>query len=232
MLRLIDGEDAERRGACRSEVPRRDWDSISAKSTFCGWNPWTDLPRALLRQVRRCISRTSTSLTPPAWTNLDAITASDLLGREGASAAAKRLHRRRWVGAPRRVARGHSEASWSAAVSHSRCFASIGGNSLLPDTFAAKLGERVRLGSPGQRDPIWRLWRNRAVFRVRQDPKTMDADYLVCAMSAVMLRQIPVTPAWPEAKRWAIENMPDDSATRPVLPIAGRKFWREEKRSA
>ena len=56
----------------------------------------------------------------------------------------------------------------------------------------------------------------------------MDADYLVCAMSAVMLRQIPVTPAWPEAKRWAIENMPYYSATRPVLQ-SRTKFWREEK---
>ena len=59
-------------------------------------------------------------------------------------------------------------------------------------------------------------------------PKTMDGDYLVCAMSAVMLRQIPVTPAWPEAKRWAIENMPYYSATRPVLQ-SRTKFWREEK---
>ena len=57
-------------------------------------------------------------------------------------------------------------------------------------------------------------------------PKRMDADYLVCAMSAVMLRQIPVTPAWPEAKRWAIENMPYYSATRPVLQ-SRTKFWRE-----
>ena len=39
-------------------------------------------------------------------------------------------------------------------------------------------------------------------------PATLDADYLVCAMSARMLRLVPVTPAFPPEKAFAIANVP------------------------
>jgi monoamine oxidase len=43
-----------------------------------------------------------------------------------------------------------------------------------------------------------------------------------------MLRQIPITPAFPEGKRWAIANVPYYSATRPVFQ-SRTKFWRDQK---
>ena len=69
--------------------------------------------------------------------------------------------------------------------------------------------------------------------RYRQSGKEsrLEADYLVCCMSAVMLRQIPVAPAWPAEKRWAIENMPYYTATRPVFQ-ARTKFWKEDGTTA
>ena len=106
-------------------------------------------------------------------------------------------------------------------------FRLVGGNSLLPETFAAKLGERVRLGSPVK---AIRYGGSGVTVEYSEfgKPKTMDGDYLVCAMSAVMLSQIPVTPAWPEAKRWAIENVP--TVRRPAPCSQSRtKFWREER---
>jgi monoamine oxidase len=45
-----------------------------------------------------------------------------------------------------------------------------------------------------------------------------------------MLRQIPVTPAFDERKRWAIANMPYYSATRPIF-LSRTKFWREQNAS-
>jgi monoamine oxidase len=58
----------------------------------------------------------------------------------------------------------------------------------------------------------------------------MEAGYLVCCMSAVMLRQIPITPALPEAKRWAVANVPYYSAMRPIF-LSSTKFWRDQKQS-
>jgi monoamine oxidase len=46
-------------------------------------------------------------------------------------------------------------------------------------------------------------------------------------MSAVMLRQIPITPAFDERKRWAIANVPYYSATRPIF-LSRTKFWRDQ----
>ena len=57
--------------------------------------------------------------------------------------------------------------------------------------------------------------------------KQISGDYLVCCMSAVMLRRIPITPALPDKYRWAIGNVPYYSATRPVLQ-SRTKFWRDK----
>jgi monoamine oxidase len=98
---------------------------------------------------------------------------------------------------------------------------------VLPETFAKKLGERVRLGSP-----VTAIQHGDSgvtvAYREFGKQKQIAGDYLVCCMSAVMLRRIPITPALPEAKRWAIENCPYYTATRPVFQ-SRTKFWREEK---
>lgn len=104
-------------------------------------------------------------------------------------------------------------------------FRLIGGNSLLPEEFAKRLGDRVKLDSPvaaihhGSKGIT-------CEYGPATDRKKIEGDYFVCAMSALMLRQIPIVPALPEAKRWAIGNMPYYSATRPIL-VARNKFWRE-----
>ncbi len=107
----------------------------------------------------------------------------------------------------------------------SQVFRLIGGNSLLPETFAKRLGDRLKLNSP-----VTAIHHGQMGVTVEYgsgaSPNKISADYLVCAMSAIMLRQIPVTPAFPEPKRWAIAAVPYYSATRPIL-ISRTKFWRE-----
>ncbi len=104
-------------------------------------------------------------------------------------------------------------------------FRLIGGNSLLPETFAKQLGDRVKLDSP-----VAAIHHGPNGITCEYGPtssrKKIEGDYFVCAMSAVMLRQIPITPTLPEAKRWAIANVPYYSATRPIF-VARTKFWRE-----
>ncbi|MBV8571601.1 MAG: FAD-dependent oxidoreductase [Acidobacteriaceae bacterium] len=156
---------------------------------------------------------------------LDGITLSQLLQQDGASPAGIRF------------AGGNGsalQAVWHAAILKRRgvplwptqVFRLIGGNSLLPETFAQKLGDRVQLGCP-----ITSIRHGdtgvTVEYREFRGKKEISADYLVCCMSAVMLRQIPITPALPEAKQWAIRSVPYYSATRPVLQ-SRTKFWREQ----
>jgi monoamine oxidase len=159
---------------------------------------------------------------------LDQISLNDLLRREGASDAFIR----------HAGSRGSAlQAVWHAGILKRRgvpawptqVFRLIGGNSLLPETFAKHLGGRVKLDSPVR--SIHHS--NKGVSVEYGEPgstKSIDAEYLVCCMSAVMLRQIPVTPAFNERKHWAIASMPYYSATRPIF-LSRTKFWHEQKTS-
>ena len=99
----------------------------------------------------------------------------------------------------------------------------VGGNQKLPDAFAERLGTRVKLNSP-----VTAIEHSPGGVKVTckgpNGTATYEGDYLVCAMSAWMLRQIPVTPAFPEAKAFAIGNVPYYSNTR-LLFQSKSKFW-------
>ena len=157
--------------------------------------------------------------------NLDNMTLTKLLEKDGASSAGIRF------------AGGESSALhevWHTAILKRRgvplwptqVFRLIGGNSRLPETFAAKLGDRVKLGCPVT---SIRYSESGVTVQYREfrESKQISADYLVCCMSAVMLRQIPITPALPDNKRWAVESVPYYSATRPVFQ-SRTKFWRDQ----
>lgn len=156
---------------------------------------------------------------------LDEISLSDLLRREGASDAFVR-----------RAGSGGSalQAVWHAGILERRgvpawptqVFRLIGGNSLLPETFANRLGDRVKLNSPlkGIRHSATGI---SVEYGERGSTNNIEAEYLVCCMSAVMLRKIPVTPAFDERKHWAIANMPYYSATRPIF-LSRTRFWQEQ----
>lgn len=155
----------------------------------------------------------------------DEISVNKLLERDGASDAFIRHF----------GGRGSAlQTVWHNGILHKRgvplwptqVFRLIGGNSLLPETFAKHLGERVKTSSPVT--AIRHSSEGVTVeYRDGNSKKSMEAGYLVCCMSAVMLRQIPVTPAWDERKQWAVSNVPYYSATRPIF-IARSKFWREQ----
>jgi monoamine oxidase len=107
-----------------------------------------------------------------------------------------------------------------------KVFRLIGGNQTLTDTFAQKLGERIRL-----RSPVTAIEHGESGVRItcRSGDETvrLDADYLVCAMSARMLRLLPVTPALPAAKSYAITNVPYYHDTRVIFQTRSR-FWERD----
>ena len=152
--------------------------------------------------------------------SLDGMTARDLFRRDGASAAALAF-----IGGSGSAL----QAVWHAAIlkrrgvplSPPKVYRLIGGNQTLPDTFTRRLGTRVRLDCPvtgiehGESGV-------RVAFKDRGKPATLDADYLVCAMSARMLRLLPVTPAFPPEKAYAIANVPYYHDTRVIFQTRSR----------
>jgi len=160
----------------------------------------------------------------------------DLLAQDGASEAALRF-----IGGRRATPEKPATASdasalfrlWQAAVMKLRgiptfnrnTFHLKGGNQLLPDTFAAKLGDRVR--------------KNCAVTAIEHDPtgvrvlfsenggapQLFGADYLVVCLSPLLLTGIKVTPEWPEEKAYAISHVQIGMQSR-VLLQAKTRFWK------
>jgi monoamine oxidase len=158
--------------------------------------------------------------------HLDRVTFADVLKKDGASAAAID-----YIGSSGSAL----HAIWHAAILKKRgvplappmVYRLKGGNQALPDTFAQKLGHRIHLGAP-----VAAIERGETGVRVRYREfgreATMEGDYLVCCMNAYILRQIPVTPPWPEEKAYAIRTVAYDMYSRVVFQSRS-PFWEKDK---
>lgn len=157
---------------------------------------------------------------------LDRLSLTELFRRDGASAGALSF-----------IGGGGSalQAVWHAAILKlrgvplfpPRVYRLVGGNQTLPDTFASRLGSRVRL-----RAPVTKIDHGgtgvRVTCRENGSTTTHEGDFLVCAMSAVMLRAIPVSPAWPADKAFAIHNVPYYFDSRVIFQSRSR-FWSRDR---
>ncbi len=195
---------------------------------FLAENAWWNLPMLYYRPY---VEKFKDEYKPyeAGLNHLDQTTVGDLLRRDGASDQAIRII-------------GDTNASalhviWHAAILNLRgvplfptdVYHLKGGNQLMTDTFASKLGGRVRLNSPltgiehGEKGV-------RVTYRESGQEKKMEGDFLVCCMSAVMLRLIPVKPAWPESKAFAMNQVPYYSVARLVFQTK-TPFWEDEGHS-
>jgi monoamine oxidase len=191
---------------------------------FLSKNPWWDLASLYLKPY---LDSFADEYRPfdAGLDRLDQMTFGDLLKKDGASAAA--LQHLGWGGSA-------LHQVWHAAILKKRgvplsppvVYRLKGGNQMLPDAFAARLGERVHLGAP-----VTGIERGETGVRVRYreagHEKNMDADYLVCCMNAIVLRQIPITPAWPESKNYAINHVAYDMYSRVVFQSRSA-FWEKD----
>jgi monoamine oxidase len=156
---------------------------------------------------------------------LDALSTTELFKKDGASAGALGF-----IGG-----RGSAlQAVWHAAILKLRgvplwppkVYRLVGGNQTLTDAFAKRLGDRVRLESP-----VTRIEHGasgvRVSYRERGETRRLEADHLVSAISAVMLRAIPVSPAWPVAKAFALGNVPYYFDSRVIFQTRS-KFWAKD----
>jgi monoamine oxidase len=156
---------------------------------------------------------------------LDYISLNELLRRDGASAAA--------------IDEIGSDSSalhviWKRRIIEMRgipeepkiFFRVKGGNQGLPDAIAKRLGQRVRTNVPVT--AIRRGASGVAVtIRTPDKLEQVEGDYLVCAMNAVMLSRIAVSPPWPAAKQFAIAHMPYTVESRPIFQ-SRTKFWKRD----
>ncbi|MDZ4286907.1 MAG: NAD(P)/FAD-dependent oxidoreductase [Prosthecobacter sp.] len=160
----------------------------------------------------------------------------DILAKDGASEAALRF-----IGGgrskPGEKVKATSDSSalyrvWQAAIPRMRglpafkkeVFHLKGGNQLLPDTFASKLGDRVRkncVASAIEHDEAGA----KVTFTQEGKEQTLSADYVVMCVSPLVMPAIKMTPAWPEAKAFALSHTPMGMQSR-VLLQCRTPFWK------
>jgi hypothetical protein len=103
----------------------------------------------------------------------------------------------------------------------------IRGNQPLVDALPATLDERLRLGCP-----VTEIEHSTAGVRITYrdggQAKIEQAEHFATAMPLATLRQIPVKPEWPDAKRYVIENIPHSSHCRVIFQTRSR-FWQANK---
>jgi monoamine oxidase len=156
---------------------------------------------------------------------LDQISSSELFRKDGASPAALNF-----IGGSGSAL----QAVWHAAILKLRGVPLfppklnrlIGGNQKLTDAFAERLGTRIRL-----RSPVANIEHGDTGVRITcgtgADTTKLEGDYLVCAMSARMLRLVPIAPALPAAKADAIASVPYYHDTRVIFQTRTR-FWERD----
>jgi monoamine oxidase len=157
--------------------------------------------------------------------DLDRLTTTAFFTREGASPSALEF-----IGGSGSAL----QSVWHAAILRIRrvplfppkVYRLKGGNQVLTDTLAAKLGSRVRLDCP-----LTSIEHGATGVRVvcgkGGTRERLECDALVSAMSAVMLRSLAITPDWPAAKAYALHNVPYYFDSRVILQSRTR-FWQQD----
>ena len=233
MLRRIDGKWYDE-GQLQDPKVLRSLGFNDREVAFIAAHGWTELP---LLYFGPYVEKIGDEYQPfgNGLDPLDEITAGELLAKDGASDAAIRFNGLR-RGDGSQAARNSDVSAlfriWQSAIIKRRglpvfkreVYRLKGGNQLMTDAFAARLGDRLRLGCP-----ITAIERGDSAVTVRfqefGEAKAMEAEYLVSCIPLAILKRIPVTPAWPESKSFVINNVVYGSQARVVLQ-SRTKFWK------
>ena len=113
-------------------------------------------------------------------------------------------------------------------LAQGKMFRFEGGNDRLPALLAAELGERVRLNTEllavSQRGGSVR-----ASLRNGRTRSQLQANYVVLALPASLLRRVPISPALPAQQHEAITSLGYGRGTRTLLQF-NQRFWRSASR--
>ncbi len=102
-------------------------------------------------------------------------------------------------------------------------FSIEGGNDLLPYAFAKRLGERLYYGAA-----VFRIEQqtNEVIVHYQQvgERKTVQGDYVVCAIPFSILRNLEIRPLFSEGKMRAIRELSHTSLARTYIQCR-KRFW-------
>jgi monoamine oxidase len=194
---------------------------------FLSSKPWYELQNMYLDKYVKEIK----DIEHPLGTGhdeWDKIPVSDLYKKEGASEAALRYLGGNDVSALFTVWRIATTRSRGIPPSHGDTFRLKGGNQELPNAFARKLGDRVKLSHQ-----ITAIRRDDAGVAVSyraygyDEEKELTADYLVNCIPLPVFRKIPVTPALSPEKQYVVDNLKYSSHPFYVFEAA-TKFWLDD----
>jgi monoamine oxidase len=192
---------------------------------FLSENPWPELQTLY---VKPYLDKFTDEYQPfgVGYDELDKIPMSDIYKKDGASKAAQGFL-------------GGTETSalyglWTAGIRQlngipvlrTDLYRLKGGNQMLPNAFAKKLGNRVWLDSPvvsiknGDTGVT-------VTYKRFGEQKEMSADYFVSCINLPAFSKIPVEPEMPPEKKYIFENFRYDSYQRHVFQ-ASSKFWLED----
>ncbi|MEO5984588.1 MAG: FAD-dependent oxidoreductase [Ferruginibacter sp.] len=187
-------------------------------------NPWWDLESLY---VKPYLNKFTDEYQPfnVGYDEFDKIPFSNIFKKEGASKAALNF-----------LGGNNSSALfelWKDAILHLRgvpllpeVFRLKGGNQMLPNAFAKRLGDRVLLGSPIS--SIKHGDTGVAVtYKRYKEEKTVSADYFVNCIPLPAFKNISTEPAMPPEKQYIFDNIAYDSYQRFVFQ-ASSKFWIED----
>jgi len=195
---------------------------------FLSDNPWWDLKSLYTKPY---LDKFTNEYHPfgVGYDELDKIPMSSIYKKDGASNFALGL-----------LNGNHSSALfelWMSAILHLRgvpefppeVFRLKGGNQMLPNSFAKKLGGRVWLNCP-----ITSIIHNDSgvtiKYKQHNEEKEISGDYFVNCIPLTKFRNIPIQPALTPEKKYICDNVTYDSYQRFVFQ-ASSKFWLEDNLS-
>ena len=167
---------------------------------------------------------------PPSLRKYDRMSLAEFLKYRGASPAAVTLLS---LGLPDTLGEGANavsalnwlrEAAPRAAVKNVNFIR--GGSDTFPRAFAARLGDRIRYGSPVSR--IEHDANGVSVICGPADsPTKFAADYLICAIPFAVLRHVTIAPGFSAEKQKAIAQLGNTSVVR-VFMQTRKRFWLDQ----
>jgi len=194
---------------------------------FLSQNPWHDFSPFFLEPY---LDKFTDPLQPfgVGYDDLDKVPISEIYRKEGASDAALRFLGGKNTSALFRLWRMYVHRERGIPWSHGDTYRLQGGNQQLPNEFAKRLGERVKLDHP-----IVAIKRDADGVTVSYTAYGYDtiheyrADYLVNCITLPVFRKIPVSPALRPEKQYVVDNLQFSSHPFFVFEASSR-FWLED----
>ncbi|MEO5602953.1 MAG: NAD(P)/FAD-dependent oxidoreductase [Cyclobacteriaceae bacterium] len=195
---------------------------------FLSENPWWDLQSLYVRPYH---DKFKDEYQPfgVGYDHLDKVPMSDIYKKDGASASAMERLGGKNSSALFELWRTSILTLRGVPLAPPNVFRLKGGNQELPNAFAKRLGDRVKLGCP-----ITSITHSPTGVTVSYkefgEEKKMSADFLANCIPLPAFKTIPITPALPPAKQFVVDNVVYDSYSRFVFQ-ARSKFWLDDNLS-